>query len=1074
MSVSPARSTAEPRPPIATNGAQARTCRETGDVRVDVSSSTATDIEIRGSGSRWVRLTGRHPDVDAAALVASRLADAAADVRVMLIGPALGHIIEAIFAQHPQAHVVALEPDPEIARHMLARRSWQLWIDRTQLAVLVGPDYAGTSSAWRVIDGSDAEPIVFVNPVIECHWEDRVASARRIAARIAFDRRANADARSRFAGRYVLQTLDNLPVVAQAADVGQFFARFAGVPAIVVGAGPSLDRTISALARARDRALVIAVDTALRPLLAQGIEPDLAVAVDPADINARHLTDLPANDSTWLVAEPSIHPSSFDAFDGRTTIFRVASHQPWPWLKALGVDCATLRTWGSVITSAFDLAVQLGCDPIVFVGADLAYTDGQTYCRGTIFEEEWAARVEPAGGLRAVWNADLEAKALLSHPDLHGRDTRTSHSLIAFRDWIVERASELTGRRIINATGAGILRGGRIEQAALSDLAFPERVARPLITPAYHDRRVARTALAKAIDEARAALDGGGAHAEVDEWRRLLGARDGARLAAVLDRAGSRIGDGGTPSSRHARVTTTHPPTQLWPPERRLVIEAIGGSTCPEALRRRPDPATALAWLKVAFEALAEATAEMPSMHAVDLALAEAECCVVPRDAPPSIALPLRRGQNIDLADLNGPAASTGAVCADDPSDLARAGGIGNWIDVAARASAPPTRSLPDLFTRLGSALGRAARSPQHPTGRPFAIHDVSCRMELTHGSRAIASETTVAFPTLSEALVGAFAEVSKIADTREVRELHVPMGSGLPMSTGTIHLQSLRAAIDGAFDRAWMVHPETRWVNFRVLAGPPFEPCSYAAQLPNGAALLVGGGSSTGSHEMSRDGAVIPREPWPSRIAGEVPWGSDGGAVAWHGDVGTTVFVRRSRQATVETYALPGYAFVAHVTSEGGVVWPTLNAGVWEWRPDRGCQLLVDAPPVMTVRTRGSDFEFDPMVVMPGPEFPPIRLNYTWAWTPGASQAVRRPVGPEGQSGIEARSDGWAACPFIFSDLVRISTPHGRLFNLHVPQPLTVAWVGSTLLVTTSAGVALLFDNLFASTEARRTAADA
>ena len=59
-----------------------------------------------------------------------------------------------------------------------------------------------------------------------------------------------------------------------------------------------------------------------------------------------------------------------------------------------------MRAWGSVLTTAYDLAVKLGCDPIVFIGADLAYTDAQPYCRGTVYEENWATAV--AGGLFAM------------------------------------------------------------------------------------------------------------------------------------------------------------------------------------------------------------------------------------------------------------------------------------------------------------------------------------------------------------------------------------------------------------------------------------------------------------------------------------------------------------------------------------------------------------------------------------------------------------------------------------------------------------------------------------------------
>jgi len=72
----------------------------------------------------------------------------------------------------------------------------------------------------------------------------------------------------------------------------------------------------------------VAVDTAVRPLLAAGIRPHLVVAVDPQEVNARHLCVLPDTEGMWLVAESSIRPETFDQFCGRCFIFRVSDHQP--------------------------------------------------------------------------------------------------------------------------------------------------------------------------------------------------------------------------------------------------------------------------------------------------------------------------------------------------------------------------------------------------------------------------------------------------------------------------------------------------------------------------------------------------------------------------------------------------------------------------------------------------------------------------------------------------------------------------------------------------------------------------
>ena len=51
-------------------------------------------------------------------------------------------------------------------------------------------------------------------------------------------------------------------------------------PAIIIAAGPSLQKNIQDLKEAKGRAFLIAVDTALKPLLKAGIVPDIFITVD--------------------------------------------------------------------------------------------------------------------------------------------------------------------------------------------------------------------------------------------------------------------------------------------------------------------------------------------------------------------------------------------------------------------------------------------------------------------------------------------------------------------------------------------------------------------------------------------------------------------------------------------------------------------------------------------------------------------------------------------------------------------------------------------------------------------------
>lgn len=418
-------------------------------------------------GTRWVPMHSRRDPLREAERALTPL-DLDRCSTLFVLGFGLGYIVDVLERRRWTGQVVAFDADASSVRSCLGRRDWTSWLVSGRLLFAWAPDYLSLDAIVPRVDPDREEPVIVANPILTRCLPEWAEDAGRRACRAWFGARANQEAKRRMAGRYLLNTLRNAPAIAAAGDVAALDSRFTGVPAVVVAAGPSLDANLTDIRTYRDRAVLIAVDTALRPLLAAAIAPDLVVAVDPSEANARHLVDLPLCDTTHLVAEGSVDPEAIRSFGGRLFALRVGDHHPWPWLQAQGVSRGTLRAWGSVLTTAFDLALRMGCDPIVFAGADLAFTAGRPYARGTTYEEDWWRESAWGGSLEHSWATRLAEWPPTTEADVHGGTVQTAPHLVAFRDWLVGESSRAEGRTVVNATGGGILRGAGIVRSTIA------------------------------------------------------------------------------------------------------------------------------------------------------------------------------------------------------------------------------------------------------------------------------------------------------------------------------------------------------------------------------------------------------------------------------------------------------------------------------------------------------------------------------------------------------------------------------------------------------------------------------
>jgi len=474
---------------------------------------------------------------------AERLAEGADPKRAgvfALVGFGCGHHVRAIAQRTKRAaRLLLFEPDLALLRTVFERIDCAAWIRAADIRFLTDAD--DPAAITRALEG--AEPLV----ALGLHVVEHPPSRRRLGAMSAQFGRTLTEVvaalrtvvvttmvQTEVTYRNTLLNLDHYLVGARdrAGGVADLANLCAGRPAVVVSAGPSLARTIDALAKpgVRDKCVIIAVQTALKPLLARGVRPHFVTALDYHEISRRFYEGLTAQDvaGVTLVAEPKVNPVVPEAFPGPV---RCPGDETLDLL--LGADLAgehgTLPAGSTVAHLACYLARHLGCDPVILTGQDLGFTDGQYYGAGAAIHDAWACELNAFTTLEMQeWERIARGKKTLRPmTDQRGRRIYTDEQMATYlaqfeRDFA--RDAE-RGLRTIDATEGGVAKRNA-EPMPLAD-ALDEFATAPLPeipAPAPRD------ALAAGVQAA--------ARERLDHVRRDVG-----RLGALSRRTASMLDD---------------------------------------------------------------------------------------------------------------------------------------------------------------------------------------------------------------------------------------------------------------------------------------------------------------------------------------------------------------------------------------------------------------------------------------------------------------------------------------------------------------------------------------------------
>ena len=371
----------------------------------------------------------------------SQCSDIVFNSKLLMFGFGNGMYVRKFLREIPETGAIIIyEPSIIIFKYVLNTFDVSDLLENKNLVIFLGSEVINKNILFKYFTYHDIKGLIFLDYLnyrylFPNEYKKFYAESQILVNSI----NATNTVWERFGEAYYYNTLSNFPYLVMSKSLYHLYVLLPkDIPAILVSSGPSLDKNISELKKAKGKAFVISVDSALKALLKEDIIPDMFITVDGRKMTA-HFEDERVSKIPMVCSLTSNsevlnlhHSHKFFVNDLNTHIdFIIAS---------LGSELPILQGSGSVANSAYSLLEILGFKTIIMVGQDLAYTDNKTHAASTV---------------RGAWNLDISEEAYIEVDGYCGGRVRSSNEFLLYLDWFEKEIAENPNVRMINATEGG-------------------------------------------------------------------------------------------------------------------------------------------------------------------------------------------------------------------------------------------------------------------------------------------------------------------------------------------------------------------------------------------------------------------------------------------------------------------------------------------------------------------------------------------------------------------------------------------------------------------------------------------
>lgn len=367
---------------------------------------------------------------------------------IVIVGLGLGYHLKELLRQvDKKKQIYIVEPDIPVFRlffeNILIK---DVFNERVTLILSNDPDYAGQiifegfkrrvlgSIEFAIYTGYKNYYLDFFNSIEE-RFSDFIKTLH-----------VNINTSEYFKHLWQLNCLMNISNINGAYN-GRFLKdKFNGIPAVIVSAGPSLNKNIGQLKSICDNCIMLAGGSSVTILQKNGIKPHFAVAIDGSPLVKDIYEGYDCKDIALIYINRLYYEIVQNYKDKRIVFIDVIDELSEFFAEHMGMSFHAIEPDQTVAGINVVLACYLGCNPIVLVGQDFAVTNLEIHADGAAHMHNFSEDIDNGSG------------KLIKMNDIYGNETYTYKGLLSGKLSMERRVMTAInkGHRFINATEGGI------------------------------------------------------------------------------------------------------------------------------------------------------------------------------------------------------------------------------------------------------------------------------------------------------------------------------------------------------------------------------------------------------------------------------------------------------------------------------------------------------------------------------------------------------------------------------------------------------------------------------------------